>query len=108
VSFTMSAQESVPHRELIQRFNDCAGLAFVIDEPSEFEFYKNATIDLAYESSNGKILQATVLEQIKVTSNYFSKNYSVEFINANYATQCGYGETRGFATYYANQRKNMQ
>lgn len=105
---TSSASSTITNKEIFLEFSACAANAILLKEKREADFYTNATIDLAFESSDGKISSSAVRKGIKETMNNLSKaGWSTKYLNENYKKYCGPGDIRGYATYYYNQRQNM-
>ena len=98
------------NKEMLTNFNACAANAAVLGDKylGELELYVNAAIDIGFEASNGKVSSAMVLQGIKETAqNIKARNYTPEFLASNYKKYCGYRDTRGYASWYHEQRKNM-
>jgi hypothetical protein len=109
LTITASSANAVTNKEMLLNFNTCAANAIAIKDKFEEEFYTNAAIDLAFESSDGKISSSTIRKGIKETVHNLKKSgMSYKDLYANYGKYCGPGDVRGYANYYYNQRQNMK
>ncbi|MFT6247178.1 MAG: hypothetical protein ACJAUY_001878 [Cognaticolwellia sp.] len=103
---------SYSNAEMSKNFFVCTALAASMEEWGEVEFYMNATVDFEFETSDGRIGVAMVRKRVKdmmkiLKVNYAKAGFTKERIMQDYKKACGYGDTRGYATWYSNQRKNM-
>ena len=98
--------------EMSKKFYVCTALAASMEEWGEADFYMNATVDLVYEASDGRIDVKMVRKRVKdmmkiLKVSFKNAGFTKERIMQDYKAACGYGDTRGYATWYSNQRKNM-